>query len=325
MRAARVNEYGPIDRIRVEEIPTPAPAAAEVLVRIAVGGVNFADVGMATGSARRTPPPFTPGVEAAGTVEALGDGVTGFDRGDRVVYWNGMPSAFAEYAVVPAWRLVKVPAGVTDEAAVTLMVQGATAHYLATDSHAIQAGESCLVWAAAGGVGHLLTQIAVAKGARVVAVVGGEAKVRFARQMGADVVIDRRERDVAEAVKEATGGLGCDVVYDSVGAATIETSLLATKRRGACVLYGGASGPVTTVDTSLMVRAGSIFFTRPGLADHLRDADEINRRMADLFAWHQAGSLHAQIGGEYPLTEVPQALGEIASGLSTGKLLIRVR
>ena len=325
MRAARENEFGPVENIHVEEIPTPSPGAGDLLVRISVAGVNFADVGMSTGAARRTPPPFTPGVEAAGIVEALGEGVTGFGPGERVVYWNPLPSAFAEYAIVPAWRTVRVPAGVTDEAAVALMVQGATAHYLATDSHAIKPGESCLIWAAAGGVGHLLTQIAVAKGARVVAIVGGEEKARFARRMGADVTIDRRERDVAEAVKEATGGAGCDAVYDSVGAATIETSLLSTKRRGTCVLYGGASGPVTTVDTSLMSRAGSIFFTRPGLGDHLRDAEEINGRMADLFAWHQAGTLNPQSGGEYALAGVPKALTEIASGQTTGKLLIRVR
>lgn len=325
MLAARVNEYGPVENIRIEDIPTPVPGADDVLVRVTVGGVNFADVGISTGAARRTPPPFSPGVEAAGTIEALGEGVTGFAVGDRVVYWNGLPSAFAEYAVVPAWRLMKVPAGVTDEVAVALMVQGTTAHYLATDSHALKAGETCLIWAAAGGVGHLLTQIAVAKGARVVAIVGGEEKTRFARRMGAAVAIDRRERDVAEAVKEATEGLGCDAVYDSVGAATIETSLLATKRRGTCVLYGGASGPVTTVDTSLMARAGSIFFTRPGLADHLRNAEEINGRMADLFAWHLAGSLTPQFGGEYALAEVPKALTEIASGQTTGKLIIRIR
>ncbi len=325
MLAARVNEYGPVEKIRVEDIPTPVPGPDDVLVRVMVGGVNFADVGMSTGAARRTPPPFSPGVEAAGTIEALGQGVTGFAVGDRVVYWNGLPSAFAEYAVVPAWRAVKVPAGVTDEVAVALMVQGTTAHYLATDSHALKAGETCLIWAAAGGVGHLLTQIAVAKGARVVAIVGGEEKTRFARRMGAAVAIDRRERDVAEAVKEATEGLGCDAVYDSVGAATIESSLLATKRRGTCVLYGGASGPVTTVDSSLMARAGSIFFTRPGLADHLRNAEEINGRMADLFAWHLAGSLTPQFGGEYTLAEVPKALTEIASGQTTGKLIIRVR
>lgn len=324
MRAARVNEYGPIENVHVEEIPAPTPGAGEVLVRITLGGVNFADVGMAIGTARRTPPPFTLGVEAAGTVEALGEGVSGFTEGDRVVYWNGMPSAFSEFTVVPSWRVVKVPARVTDEVAVALMVQGTTAHYLATDSHAIKAGESCLIWAAAGGVGHLLTQIAVAKGARVVAIVGGEEKTRFARRMGAEVAIDRRERDVAEAVKEATNALGCDAVYDSVGSATIETSLLATKRRGTCVLYGGASGPVTTIDSSLMARAGSIFFTRPGLADHLRNAEEINGRMADLFAWHLAGTLKPQIGGEYPLTDTAKALAEIASGQSTGKLLIRV-
>lgn len=140
MRAARVNEYGSIENVHVEEVPAPMPGAGEVLVRISLGGVNFADVGMAIGTARRTPPPFTLGVEAAGTVEALGEGVSGFTNGDRVVYWNGMPSAFAEFTVVPSWRVVKVPAGVTDEVAVALMVQGTTAHYLATDSQRSRRG-----------------------------------------------------------------------------------------------------------------------------------------------------------------------------------------
>ncbi len=142
MRAARVNEFGPVEHIRVEEVPAPTPGTNELLVRISVAGVNFADIGMSTGAARRLPPPFTPGVEAAGTVDSLGEGVTGFALGERVVYWNALSSAFAEYAVVPAWRAVRIPAGVSDEAAVALMVQGTTAHYLATDSHAIEANHA---------------------------------------------------------------------------------------------------------------------------------------------------------------------------------------
>ncbi len=323
MRAALVTEYGPFEAIRVTDIDTPSPAAGEVLVRVAAAGVNFADGGMVLGTARRSAPPFVPGVEAAGVVDRVGEGVTDLAPGQRVVYWNPLPSAFAEYAAVPAWRVVPIPGGVSDEVAVALMVQGTTAHYLVTSSFNLQAGQTALVHAAAGGVGHLLVQIAVAKGARVIASVGGEGKAALARALGAQVVVDRTERDVFAVAKEVTGGEGADVVYDAVGAATIEQSLLATKRRGTCVLYGGASGPVGMLDTSLMQRAGSIFFTRPGLGDHLRDAAEYRMRMADLFTWHLAGTLRPHLGGSWRLEGVPEALTQITSGQSLGKLIIR--
>jgi NADPH2:quinone reductase len=324
MRAAVVTEFGSFEGVTVEERPTPALADGEILVRTTLAGVNFADTGMVTGASRRAEPPFVPGVEAAGVVEAVGAGVADHVPGARVVYWNPLPAAFAEFAAVPAWRAVPVPDGVADEVAVTLMVQGATAHYLATDSFALGPATSCLVYAAAGGVGHLLVQIARSRGARVVAVVGNEGKMQLARQLGADVVIDRSVSDVLEAVREATEGEGVDAVYDAVGAATIEQSLLATKRRGTCVLYGGASGPVTTLDTSLMQRAGSIFFTRPGLGDHLRDANEYRTRMGDLFDWHLEGRVKPTIAGRWSLEDVPEALARIASGETIGKLLIDV-
>jgi NADPH2:quinone reductase len=323
MRAAVVREFGPPESVRAGDFPTPSPAEGELLVRIAMGGVNFADVAMVTGRAARRQPPFVPGVEAAGVIEELGAGVEGFAVGQRVVYWDPMPAAFAEFASVPAWRAVAVPDGVTDEAAVALMVQGATAHYLATDSAELKPGRSCLIYAAAGGVGHLLLQLAVARGARPMAIVGSEEKVALARRLGAGVVINRGERDVLEAVREATGGQGVDVVYDAIGAATIEQSLAATRRRGTCVLFGAASGPVTTLDTSLMQRAGSIFFTRPGLGDHLRDHEEYERRMRELFDLHLAGKLNPHIGGEWGLDGVVEALSLMAAGQSTGKLLIR--
>jgi NADPH:quinone reductase len=323
MRAAVVSEFGPPESIRVQELETPSPTDGEVLVRTSVAGVNFADIGMVTGAARRREPPFVPGVEAAGIVESVGAGVSELTEGQRVVYWNPLPAAFAEYAAVPAWRCVTIPEGVSDEAAVTLMVQGATAHYLAIDSAPLEAGKSCLVHAAAGGVGHLLVQIANHLGARVIAVVGNEGKAGLARELGADVVIDRSRSDILEAVREATDGAGVDAVYDAVGAATIEQSLLATKRRGTCVLYGAASGPVGMLDTSLMQQAGSISFVRPGLGDHLRDAEEYQSRMRDLFEWHSSGALNPRYGGEWGLDGVPEALTAIAAGGTTGKLLVR--
>ena len=324
MRAAVVSEFGPFDAIRVQEVEAPLAGDGEILVRTSVAGVNFADAGMVTGAARRKEPPFVPGVEAAGVVDSVGAGVTELSVGQRVVYWNPMPAAFAEFAAVPAWRCVAIPEGVSDEAAVTLMVQGTTAHYLAMDSAPLTAGKSCLVYAAAGGVGHLLVQVAKQLGARVIAVVGNEGTAGLARELGADVVIDRSSSDILEAVREATGGEGVDAVYDAVGAATIEQSLLATKRRGTCVLYGGASGPVGMLDTSLMQQAGSIAFVRPGLGDHLRDAEEYQRRMGDLFEWYSAGVLSPRMGGEWGLEGVPETLTAIAGGGTTGKLLIRV-
>ncbi|MFN8637875.1 MAG: quinone oxidoreductase [Dehalococcoidia bacterium] len=323
MRAAVQHEFGPVESVRTDEFPTPVAAAGEVLVRVHVAGVNFADVGMVTGTARRKEPPFVPGVEAAGVVAGLGEGVDGLNLGQRVVYWHPLPGAFAEFAAVPAWRVVPIDDGVSDDVAVALMVQGTTAHYLACDSFDLEAGRTCLVYAAAGGVGHLLVQIAVARGARVLAIVGSEEKVALARRLGADVVINRGERDVLEAVREATGGEGVDVVYDAVGAATIEQSIAATKRRGTCVLFGAASGPVTMLDTTLLQRAGSIFFTRPGLGDHMRDHAEYEWRMKDLFAWHRKGELTPHFGGEWGLDGVPVALAQMAAGQTTGKLLIR--
>jgi NADPH2:quinone reductase len=230
-----------------------------------------------------------------------------------------MPRAFAELVTVPSWRAVAIAPGVPDDVAVALMVQGATAHYLATDSFNIGPGHTCLIHAAAGGVGQLLVQIAVMRGARPIAIVGGEDKARIAQELGAAAVIDRLNRDILEAVREATGEQGADVVYDGVGAATIEASLLLTRKRGTCVLYGAASGPVTTLDTSLMQRSGSIYLHRPALVDYLRNAAEYRRRMGDLFKWYASGRLKPRVGGE----GVGEALTKLTGGKTTGKLLIR--
>ncbi|MCC6238199.1 MAG: quinone oxidoreductase [Dehalococcoidia bacterium] len=318
-----VREFGPVESLEAGDFPTPSPGPGDVLVRTSVAGINFADLGMVTGAAARREPPFVPGVEAAGVIEAASPDVEAA-IGTRVVYWHPMPGAFAEFAAVPAWRTVAIPEGVSDSVAVALMVQGTTAHYLATDTFNLGPGHTCLVYAAAGGVGHLLVQLAVARGARVIGTVGSEDKVRLVRQLGAEVVINRGEANVLEAVRAATDGQGVDVVYDAVGAATIEQSIAATKRRGTCALYGAASGPVGVLDTALLQRAGSIFFTRPGLGDHMRDHDEYERRMTELFDLHLAGALVPHLGGEWPLEGAGEALSSMAAGRSTGKLLIRV-
>jgi NADPH2:quinone reductase len=324
MRAAVVEAFGPFDQIKVKEIEAPKPAQGEILIRVSAAGVNFADGGMVSGRAARRQPPFVPGVEAAGIVEAIGEGVSGRRIGERVVYWDPMPRAFAELVSVPVWRTTPIATGVPDDVAVALMVQGTTAHYLVTDSFKLGSGHTCLVHAAAGGVGQLLLQIAKIRGARAIAIVGGEHKARIAKDLGAAVVIDRLKGDIREAVREATGGQGADVVYDGVGAATIEASLQLTRRRGTCVLYGGASGPVTTLDTSLMQRSGSIFLHRPGLLDYLRDEAEYRSRLTQLFEWYGSGALKPRISGEWQLDGVGEALTKITSGETTGKLLIRL-
>jgi NADPH:quinone reductase len=324
MRAAVVESFGAFDRIKVKEIEAPAPAQGEIVIRVTVAGVNFADGGMVSGRAARKQPPFVPGVEAAGVVEAVGDGTSGWRVGDRCVFWDPMPCAFAELAAVPAWRATPIPAGVADEVAVALMVQGATTHYLVTDSFRLGSAHTCLIHAAAGGVGHLLVQIAKACGARSIAIVGSEAKARTARELGASVVIDRTKQDIVAAVREATGGEGAHVVYDGIGAATIEASLQLTRRRGTCVLYGAASGPVTVLDTTLMLKSGSIFLHRPSLLDHLRDGAEYRTRMTQAFDWYTSGAVKPRIGGEWPLEGVGEALARITAGETAGKLLIRV-
>jgi len=324
MRAAVVESFGAFDRIKVREIEAPAPARGEIVIRVTVAGVNFADGGMASGRAARKQPPFVPGVEAAGVVEAVGEGVSGWRPGDRALFWDPMPCAFAEAASVAAWRATPIPANVPDEAAVALMVQGATAHYLVTDSFRLESAHTCLIHAAAGGVGHVLVQIAKACGARSIAIVGSEAKANIARALGASVVIDRTQQDIVAAVREATDGEGAHVVYDGVGAATIEASLQLTRKRGTCVLYGAASGPVTVLDTTLMLKSGSIFLHRPSLLDHLRDGAEYRTRMTQVFEWYASGAVQPRIGGEWPLEGVGEALTRITAGETTGKLLIRV-
>ena len=322
MRAAVVPEFGTPDVITVGDVDEPKLQPGEILVRVAVAGINFADAGMVSGASRRAEPPFVPGVEAAGTVLDAGDGGE-FSVGDRVVYWNPLPSAFAEQAAVSAWRAVKLPDDVTDDVAVSLMVAGTTAHYLAVSTAPLEAGQSCLIWAAAGGVGHLLVQIAKLRGARPIAIVGSDEKAEIALALGADVAIRYRQEDVVVAVHAATDGQGVDAASDSVGAATIERSLQSTKRLGMCVLYGGSSGAVRALDTTLMQAAGSIFFTRPGLGDYLRNGTEYQSRLADLFEWHQQGELTPRIGDDVGFDGVADALTRMAAGTTSGKLLVR--
>lgn len=319
MRAAQVTEFGPFEGIRVTEVERPQTTRGQVLVRVTAAGVNFADAGMVGGTDRRVPP-FTPGVEAAGVVEQANGVPDELAVGTRVVYWDPLPAAFAEFAAVDAWRCVPVPDDVSDEVAVALMVQGATAHYLAHDLTHLAAGQSCLIYSAAGGVGHLLVQIAKMLGARPLAVIGSDEKAGLVRELGAEVVINRTTQSVLDATLEATGGEGADVVYDAIGAATIEDSLRATKRGGTCVLYGGSSGPVTGIPDEL---TEGVNYLRGGLAAYLADAEAFRSRLGDLFEWYRTGRVVPRIGGTWPLDRTAEALAAIAGGQTTGKLIIK--
>ena len=326
MRAIQVSAYGESKELTLADVPVPEPGDGEVLVRLAYAGVNFIDVYMRQGVYKnlktyRNVPPFTLGMEGAGTVDAVGAGVDGLRTGDRVAYCLSLGS-YAEFAVVPAWRLVRVPDGIDFPVATTLMLQGCTAHYLTRSLFPLEAGHTCLVHAGAGGVGQLVIQLARHRGARVLATVGTEEKAGIVRRLGADAAIVYTQVDFADAVLEATGGTGVDVVYDSVGQATFAGSLRCLRRRGTCALFGGSSGAVTSVDPLDLAEAGSVFLTRPHLASYTADADEIRGRAADLFAMVAEGRLRIAIHGELPLAEAARAHEAIEGRQTKGKLLL---
>lgn len=325
MRAIQLEDYGGSDLMRTAEVPVPDPGPGQVLVRQSLAGVNFIDVYVRRGIYRRSEtylnaPPFTPGMEGGGVVEKAGLGVDGLEPGDRVAYCLVLGS-YAEFALVPAWRLVKVPDGIPMETAVTLMLQGSTAHYLGRSLFPLEGGMSCLVHAGAGGVGQLLSQVARISGARVITTVGSVEKADLSRGLGAEPILYHDE-DFAERVREMTGGRGVDVVYDGVGRATFPGSLKAVKRLGTVVLFGGASGAVASVNPLDLAEAGSVFLTRPHLWDYTFDAPEITRRARDLFGWVAEGRLRCAVDRLFPLTGARAAHDHLEAGLSRGKLLL---
>ena len=325
MKAIQVSEYGGRDRLRLVDVTMPEPRETEALVRMRYAGVNFIDVYMREGHYRHSATygaalPMTLGMEGGGTVEKVGSGVESLKVGDRVAYCLSRGS-YAEYAVVPAWKLVKVPAEVPLDVATTLMLQGCTAHYLSHSLFALGPAHSCLVHAGAGGVGQLLIQLARLRGARVLATVGSAGKAEIARNLGAEPIL-YREVDFREAVMEATDGVGVDVVYDSVGKETIDRSLRSLKRRGVCVNYGGSSGLVESVRPLDLAEAGSVFFTRPHLAHYISDGGEINGRAADLFAAYLSKKLKVAIDQVFSLGRAADAHARIEGRQTLGKLLL---
>ena len=320
MRAVVVRETGGADVLAVQRRPRPEPGPGELLVRVAGSGINFIDVYRREGR-YPTPTPFVLGAECAGTVVAAGAGVDGFAEGDVVASADAVGS-HAEFAIVPADKAVPVPAGLDPELAAAAMLQGMTAHYLVNSTYPLRAGDTALVHAAAGGVGQLLVQLVKAKGGRVIATVGSDAKVAIAREAGADEVIRYDEvGDLGGAVR-AVAPDGVEVAYDGVGQATFEASLAALRRRGMLVLFGASSGAVPPFDLQRLNPAGSLFVTRPTLAHYTAERAELLGRAGDVLAAVADGSLRLAIGRRYPLEDVQQAYRDLEGRASTGKLLL---
>ena len=320
MKAIRVHEPGGPEVLRLEDVPEPSAGRGEAVVAIDAVGVNYIDVYFRTG-AYKVKPPFIPGLEAAGTVVSVGAEVATVKVGDRVAY-TSIPGAYAECAAVPAQRLVALPQGVTSKQGAATMLQGMTAHYLAVSTRPLAPGHTCLVHAAAGGVGLLLCQIAKRRGARVIGTVSTEEKARLARQAGADDVILYSQSEFAPEVKRLTGGEGVDVVYDGVGKTTFEGGLACLKPRGMMVLYGQASGAVPPFDPQVLNARGSLFLTRPKLDDYVRTREDLVARADDLLGWIGDGSLHVRVQHEFPLAQAAEAHRALEGRKTTGKILL---
>jgi NADPH2:quinone reductase len=319
VKAIRIHETGGPEVLRVEELPVPEPAAGQVVVRVEAVGVNYTDIYSRVGL-YPSPLPSTPGQEAAGIVTAIGSGVSGVLPGQRVAY-TGVPGAYAEYAAVPAAQLIALPDGVTTRQGAAAMLQGMTAHFLATSTYPVQRGESCLVHAAAGGVGLLLCQIAKLRGARVIGTVSTAAKAELARAAGADDVILYTEQDFEVEVRRLVPG-GVHVVYDSVGKTTFEKSLNCLVRRGMMVLFGQSSGPVPPFDLQVLNRKGALYITRPSLGHYLATREELVARSSDVLGWVAAGKLRLRVEHEFPLVQAAEAHRELEARRTTGKVLL---
>jgi NADPH:quinone reductase len=322
MRAIVITRAGGSDVLEARDEPDPQPGAGQVLVELEAAGVNFRDIYEREGVGGYTnEPPFVAGAEGAGTVVAVGEGVTELSEGDRVA-WSNAQGSYAERVVVDVKGAVPVPDGVSTEVAAAALLQGMTAHYLAVDTYPVQSGDPVLVHAAAGGVGLLLTQIVRLRGGRVIATTSSSEKAELAKGAGADHVIGYD--GFAEQARELCGG-GMAVVYDGVGQATFDESLAALRPRGYMVLYGAASGPVPPVDPQRLNAAGSLFLTRPSLPHYVATRHELLHRAREVFGWIADGRLDVRIGARYPLDQARQAQEDLAGRKTTGKLLLTPR
>jgi NADPH2:quinone reductase len=320
MQAIRVREHGGTEVMQLETVADPVAGPGDALVRMESIGVNFSDVYFRKGQ-YKTPLPFTPGSEGAGTVIAVGDGVSDVAVGNRVASQN-FAGAYAELALAKADRLVLLPDGVSARDAAAAMLQGMTAHYLAASTHTLQAGDCCLVHAAAGGVGLLLCQVARRHGAFVIGTVSTEEKAAVARAAGANETILYTKQDFVAEVKRITGGVGVQVVYDSVGATTFLKGLDCLAPRGLMALFGQSSGPVQPVDPQILNQKGSLFLTRPTLAHYVATTADLRWRAGEVLGWIRDGSLRLRIDRDLPLANAAEAHRALESRATTGKVLL---
>jgi NADPH2:quinone reductase len=320
MKVIQVKQVGGPEVMEAAELPMPRPKADEAVVKISASGVNFIDIYFREGRYKAALP-FVPGQEGAGTVSEVGAEATSVKVGDRVA-WTSVLGSYAEYAVVPAERLVPIPQGVSDAEAAAAMLQGMTAHYLSHDTYPLKKGETALIHAAAGGVGLLLVQMAHNIGARVIATVSTEEKAKLARGAGAGEVILYTQSDFEVETKRLTGGRGVDVVYDSVGKTTFDKGLNVLRPRGMMALFGGSSGAVPPFDPITLTQKGSLFLTRPSLGNYIATREELVARSGAVFGMMASGKLKLRIEHKYPLSEAQRAHRELEGRKTTGKLLL---
>jgi NADPH2:quinone reductase len=321
MQAILVRQSGGPEVLETVDLPTPVPKSGEALVRLTAIGINFRDVYVRSGL-YPIKLPYTPGSEGAGTVEALGPATEGLAVGDRVAWAGSNEGSFAQYNVVHADKLVKIPEGIDDRTACAAMLQGMTAQYLSHGTYPVQPGDTVLIHAGAGGVGLLLTQMCKVRGARVITTVSTAEKAALSHGAGADEVINYVEDDFEAETKRLTGGVGVECVYDSVGKTTFEKSLNSLRVRGYMVLFGTSSGPVGPIDPNVFGPKGSLFFTRPTLVHYTRTKAETTLRATEVFHQILSGALHVRIGAEYPLHDARRAMSDLEARKSTGKLLL---
>jgi len=320
MKAVRVHTPGGPDALKYEDVPEPTPKAGEAVVKIDAAGLNYIDIYQRSGL-YKLDLPITLGLEAGGTVTAVGPGVTEVQVGDKVAY-TGVPGAYAQYAAVPAQRLVVLPPGLQPKQGAAAMLQGITAHYLACSTYPLKTGDTCLVHAAAGGVGLLLCQIARMRGARVIGTVSTDEKAKLARDAGAEQVILYTKQDFEVEVKRITAGKGLQVVYDSVGKTTFDKGFNCLAPRGMMVLFGQSSGPTGAFDPQVLSQKGSLFLTRPSLVHHMATREELLQRAGEVLGWIRDGKLRLRIELEFPLKDAAEAHRALEGRKTTGKVLL---
>ncbi|MBF0276953.1 MAG: quinone oxidoreductase [SAR324 cluster bacterium] len=320
MKAIQVKEHGGPEKMMLEEVEIPTIDSSKVLVKMGASGVNFIDTYQRSGL-YPVQLPLTLGMEGAGVVEKTGSDVKNFSQGDRVAF-TGIPGAYAEYISAPADRLVHIPDGVSINEGAAAMLQGMTAHFLTRSTYPLKKGDTCLIHAAAGGVGLLMVQMAKMAGAHVIGTVSTDEKAALAKAAGADDIILYTQSDFEEEVSKLTDGKGVNVAYDSVGKATFDKSINCLQARGYMVLYGNASGPVTEFNPMTLMQKGSLFLTRPTLFSHIGDRESLEQRSKDVFQWIKEKKLHLRLEHNFPLSEAQEAHQSLEGRKTTGKVLL---